>query len=61
MRCHARRAGVNAFPGSRGRLTIWQAHAENPIKEEAMSREWITVETKDGVATLTLVNPPLNL
>ncbi|MCC7048772.1 MAG: enoyl-CoA hydratase/isomerase family protein [Alphaproteobacteria bacterium] len=26
-----------------------------------MSREWITVETKDGVATLTLVNPPLNL
>lgn len=26
-----------------------------------MSREWIAVEIKDGVATLTLVNPPLNL
>ena len=26
-----------------------------------MPRDWITVETKDGVATLTLVNPPLNL
>ena len=26
-----------------------------------MAREWIAVETKDGVTTLTLVNPPLNL
>lgn len=26
-----------------------------------MTREWIAVETKDGVATLTLMNPPLNL
>jgi enoyl-CoA hydratase/carnithine racemase len=29
--------------------------------EETMPREWIDVEIKDGVATLTLVNPPLNL
>lgn len=26
-----------------------------------MAREWIATETKDGVTTLTLVNPPLNL
>jgi enoyl-CoA hydratase/carnithine racemase len=26
-----------------------------------MSREWIAVETRNGVTTLTLVNPPLNL
>jgi len=26
-----------------------------------MAREWIEVEVNDGVATLTLVNPPLNL
>jgi enoyl-CoA hydratase/carnithine racemase len=26
-----------------------------------MSREWIAVEIRNGVATLTLVNPPLNL